>query len=77
MTDDDNDLVRVGDRVKLVYTSDRFTKLKPGDCGRVVDITKLPEYLSPNPQYQIWISWDNGSKLAMCPPRDIVQVISK
>lgn len=50
-----------GDRVRLVHTSDEHTSLEPGDTGTVTGTGKTYSTL------QVWIEWDNGSRLAMLP----------
>ncbi len=52
---------QTGDRVELVRTSDAFTKLKPGDRGRVTRISRHDDNWPP----VIQVNWDNGSTLAM------------
>jgi hypothetical protein len=55
--DESND----GKRVKLIYTNDPYTKLKPGDLG-------IYQMLIINPPpigIQHCINWDNGSNLGL------------
>ncbi|MDP9288294.1 MAG: hypothetical protein M3P08_08865 [Thermoproteota archaeon] len=33
----------LGDRIRLIHTNDRYTKLKHGDLGSITDVTYLPE----------------------------------
>ena len=33
----------LGDRIRLIHTNDRYTKLKHGDLGSITDVTNLPE----------------------------------
>ena len=33
----------IGDRIRLIHTNDRHTKLKRGDLGSITDVTYLPE----------------------------------
>jgi hypothetical protein len=54
-------------RVRLDYTGDPYTDLKPGAEGQVWDIDALG---------QLQIKWDSGSTLAMIPGVDKVSVIS-
>lgn len=57
---------KIGDRVKLVYTDDKYTELKPGDKGTIENIN----------QVQINIKWDSGSNLNMLPDTDdLIEVI--
>lgn len=46
------------------FTGDPYTKLKAGDRGTVTDVTEIPIGDRPY-QFQIWTSWDSGSKLAL------------
>jgi hypothetical protein len=48
----------IGDRVELVYTSDNFTKLLPGDRGTVTGTDDTGAVL---------VRWDTGSHLSMVP----------
>ncbi|MEV6487245.1 DUF4314 domain-containing protein [Actinoplanes sp. NPDC051633] len=45
-----------GQRIALVHTDDPYTHLRPGDTGTV----------QRQVQATVYISWDNGSTLAMC-----------
>ena len=59
-----------GDRVRLIYTNDKYTNLKPGDSGTIEDV------VLGNNLIQVWIRWDNGSYLAMLPiDGDRIEVI--
>jgi hypothetical protein len=59
-----------GDRVELVATNDPYTRLRPGDCGTVTNVTDRPE---PT----IDIAWDNGSTLAILPDAgDLVRLLT-
>ena len=53
----------IGKRIKLVHTNDQYTKLKPGDLGTVVDVNQVR--MGIKPWIQIWVKWDNGSRLAL------------
>ena len=57
-----------GDRVKLVFTDDQYTKLKPGDRGTV----RSCDWLDFSKEWQVWIKWDSGSNLAMVIPHDSI-----
>lgn len=64
-TDPPGDLgFTLGDRVELVFTSDPYTRLRPGDRGTVTGIFQTP---SDAPDVQVHIAWDSGSTLAMLP----------
>ena len=51
-----NMLTYVGKRVRLLYSSDPFTKLSKGDEGTVTDIDDLGT---------IHVKWDSGSSLGL------------
>lgn len=75
-------MVKVGDRIKLVYTPDRGTKLKPGDCGTVTGIATVPEEFSrhlgaEHEVNQIWVDWDTGSTLKLLDGEDRYEVIKE
>ncbi len=52
-----------GDRVRLIYTSDEFTKLRSGATGTVTRYQKdiMDEY------DQLHVAWDEGSRLGLIP----------
>jgi hypothetical protein len=41
----------IGTRIRLIFTDDRYTKLKSGDIGTVIDVTKLPKELGGDKQF--------------------------
>ncbi len=55
-----------GARVELVYTSDPYTRLKPGDTGEVVFVDDMGT---------VHINWDNGSQLGMVPGEDELRIL--
>lgn len=59
--------VREGDRVRLVATTDPWTKLKPGDVGTVEDVDDIGT---------IHVRWDTGSCLGMVPGQDRIAHVS-
>ena len=63
----------VGKRIKLTYTSDPYTKLKPGDLGTVVDVNTVN--MAPRPFTQILVDWDNGSSLMLVLGEDSYEVV--
>jgi Domain of unknown function (DUF4314) len=67
--------VKVGDRIKLVHTDDKFTQLKPGDLGTVWDISIFNIEKDGKPVRVIWISWDSGSKFALIEEKDEFEVL--
>jgi hypothetical protein len=50
-----------GDRIRLEYTSDEYTSLKPGDEGVVKFIDSTGT---------IHVHWDSGSMLGLVPGED-------
>lgn len=64
-----NEIVKVGDRIKLVFINDTWTELKPGDKGTVNKIDENQEI--------IWVDWDNGEQLALLIGIDKFKIIKK
>ncbi len=60
------DLPQRGDRIRLVSTSDRYTRLVPGAEGIVNSVNR----------YQVGIAWDDGSSLSLLPDEDRWEVLS-
>ncbi len=50
-------MVKIGDRVELIFINDTMTQLKQGAKGTVFKIEEDQEL--------VWINWDNGEKLAL------------
>lgn len=50
-----------GDRVKLVFTADEYTRLKPGSTGTVHFIDALGT---------LHVDWDDGRALGLVPGED-------
>ena len=50
-----------GDRVQLVWTSDPWTKLRPGERGTVIDVDSVGT---------VHVDWDCGSNLGLIPGQD-------
>lgn len=48
-------------RVRLDYTSDRYTNLQPGDEGTVAMVDSIGT---------VHVNWDNGSTLGLVPGED-------
>ena len=63
----------VGRRIRLIFTDDRYTKLRSGDEGTITDVTTLPKEMGGN--RQIWAKWDNGSSLAMIEGKDQFEIL--
>jgi hypothetical protein len=51
----------IGDRIRLIHTNDRYTKLN-------TDVIYPPE--DNGGQAQIWVRWDAGSILALIDGQD-------
>jgi len=63
----DNRESLVGKRVKMVYTSDAYTDVVPGDTGTVSHVDDAGT---------VFVNWDSGSGLGLIPGIDIFEVIS-
>jgi len=63
----------IGKRIRLKFTDDPYTKLKPGDIGTVMDVDTVN--LSSRSFTQIWVKWDNGSNLALITGKDSFEVV--
>ena len=59
-------MAKVGDRVQLLYTSDGYTNLEPGDEGEVVFVDDTGT---------VHVKWDRGSSLGLIPDIDRWAVI--
>ena len=57
----------VGDRIKLVYTTDPYTNLKKGDEGTITMLDSVGT---------VHVRWDTGSTLGMVPDEDRFEVIT-
>lgn len=63
----------VGDRVELVWTSDPYTRLRPGDHGTVKSVRR--DLHDPRND-EIHVAWDSGSGLSMLPGHgDVIRPI--
>ena len=62
----------IGTRIRLIFTDDQYTKLKSGDIGTVIDVTKLPKELGGDKQ--IWVD-GTRSNLAMIEGKDQFEVV--
>ena len=62
----------IGTRIRLIFADDRYTKLKSGDIGTVIDVTKLPKELGGDKQ--IWVD-GTRSNLAMIEGKDQFEVV--
>jgi len=57
----------IGRKVKMVYTSDAYTDVVPGDVGIVSHVDDAGT---------VFVNWDNGSGLGLIPGIDSFEVIS-
>lgn len=60
-----------GRRVRLVYTSDRYTNLKPGDLGTYDYAVKCDGFIQHS------IRWDNNSSLMLITPEDNFEFVEE
>ena len=67
--------VKIGDRIKLVHTDDKFVQLRPGDLGTVWSISIFNIEVDGKPVRVIWISWDSGSKIALIEGKDEFEIL--
>jgi len=61
-------MVKIGDRVVLVYTSDPHTANKPGVKGTVSWIDAMGT---------VHVKWDNGSHLGLIPGEDAFDIVKE
>ena len=66
---------KIGDRIKLLHTDDKFTQLKPGDIGTIWDISIFNIEIDGRPVRVIWISWHSGSKFALTEGKDEFEIL--
>ena len=66
---------KIGDRIKLLHTDDKFTQLKPGDIGTIWDISIFNIDIDGKPLSAIWITWDSGSKFALIEGKDEFEIM--
>ena len=57
-----------GKRIELIYTSDPYTELKPGDRGNVDFVDDMGT---------IHVTWDNGSTLGLVPDEDQYRFVNE
>jgi hypothetical protein len=71
-------MVSEGDRIRLIDTSDPYTKLSNGEEGTVDEITQMPAELNnpKMPKRKLWVNWDSGSRLALLEGVDKYEVIN-
>ena len=56
----------IGKRVRLVFTDDPYTNLKPGNEGEEVFVD----------DFSVHVNWDNGTRLGLMKGQDRWEVIS-
>jgi hypothetical protein len=66
--------IKIGDRVRLIHTDNKFTLLKPGDLGTGWDITTF-SLMDEQRMRQFWIQWDNNSRLALLEGIDRFEIV--
>jgi hypothetical protein len=64
-----------GQRIELVHMGNDPHPIAQGTKGTVEYCTKYRTKIGE--EYQVGVSWDNGRKLAVLLPHDIVRVIDK
>lgn len=57
----------IGKRVKLIHTSDQYTKLVAGDEGTVSFVDDAGT---------VFVDWDSGSSLGLIPREDVWQYLN-
>jgi len=62
----------IGKRIRLIHTSDPYTKLKQGAKGTITGISTVD--IPPKPFTQIFVKWNNGSNLALIYGEDRFEV---
>jgi Domain of unknown function (DUF4314) len=63
--------IKLGSRIRLLHTDNKYTSLRSGDQGKVTSITQTPEGRN-----QIWIDWDKyNSRLVLIEGIDDYEVI--
>ena len=62
----------VGKRIELVHSEDQYSYLKPGDRGRVVEVSELPYEDMP---FKIWVHWDCGSRFPILEGQDDYRMV--
>jgi hypothetical protein len=67
--------VKIGDRIKLIHTDDKFVQLKQGDLGKVWNISIFNVEIDGKPVRVLWISWDSGSKFALIEGKDEFEIL--
>jgi hypothetical protein len=66
--------VKIGDKIKLVHTDDKFDQLRAADLGTVWSISIFNIEVDEKPVRVIWISWDSGNKFALIEGKDEFEI---
>ena len=66
--------IKIGDRVRLIHSDNKFTSLKPGDLGTVWNITTF-SLMDEQKIRQVWIQWDNNIQLALLEGIDRFEIV--
>ena len=66
--------IKIGDRVRLIHSDNKFTLLKPGDLGTVWNITTF-SLMDEQKIRQVWIQWDNNIQLALLEGIDRFEIV--
>jgi hypothetical protein len=66
--------IKIGDRVRLIHSDNKFMLLKSGDLGTVWDITTF-SLMDEQQLRQIWIQWDNNNRLALLEGIDRFEIV--
>ena len=64
-------MVKVGDRVELIFINDTWTRLQKGFKGTVFKIDDSQS------ERLIWVNWDNGERLALLEGIDKYKIVNK
>jgi len=55
-----------GKRIELIFTTDSFTELKPGDRGVIEFVDDIGT---------VYANWDNGSRIWLVPGEDQFKIL--
>lgn len=62
-------MVKVGDRIELVRMEDDPDPVPTGTRGKVTGVSKHAGWM------QVWVTWDNGRRLALTVPPDEFDIV--
>lgn len=63
-----------GKRVELVFTDDKYTKLRPGSKGTVYGRYTVKDHKGRMLQDVLDVKWDNGSNLSLIIGKDAYKI---